>query len=81
MWCNSPAITDTFPLRRGSLSHSTLLKFCRALVAQSRVQPPPIIKTLQVLENRHPRRLTGKPAVTVQGSVFSVESQREEHTR
>jgi hypothetical protein len=41
---NSPAFTDTFPLRRGSLSHFTLLKFHpeipQALVAQSQVQPP-----------------------------------------
>jgi hypothetical protein len=34
---NSPAFTDAFPLRRASLSHFTLLKFRRALVAQNQV--------------------------------------------
>ena len=49
---NFPATTDTFSLRHGSLSHSTLLKFCRGLVAQSRVQPRPVVEALQRTDSK-----------------------------
>ena len=59
---NFPGSTDTFPLHRATLSHSTLLEIRRTPVAQSRVQPVAVVEALQVLEDRRLGRLpTEKP--------------------
>src|SRR5436305_1495128 len=60
---NSPATTDIFTLRCRSLSYSILLIVCRTLVAQCRVQPPPVVEDLQVFKDRCFRRLSGRPAL------------------
>ena len=62
---NSPASTDTFTLRRAALSYSILLEFLRAHVTKSGVQPPAIVESLQVLEDRHPGRVSRMPVLVM----------------
>ncbi len=64
---------DRFSLRSGTFSHSTLLIVYRALVARSRVQPPPVVENFYVLEHRTPDlSLVGQDALSTNSRLSVV---------
>ena len=56
-----PVSTDCFPLSYGTSSQSNLFVVRRAEVPERGVSASGVVKTLYILENRHPRHLAARP--------------------